>query len=75
MLLNCPHLWSDQWTNTLDGLLSVMERFCAPGMSPREWGQRVRWTSGDATLERIAFIDWKDKVYFAFQVDDFFLAL
>jgi len=75
MLLECAHLWGVKWTNTLTKMLSVLERLSAPGISPFEWKKMVRWTSGDATLERIAFIDWKGKRFFSFRVDAFFGAL
>ena len=57
MLLECIHLRGVQWTNTLTKMLSVLHRLSAPGVSPFEWKKMVLWTSGDATLERIAFID------------------
>ena len=56
-------------------MMGPLERLAAPGFTPKDWQTKVRWTSGDATLKRIAFIDWKGRRYFSFEVDKFFSAL
>ena len=45
--------WATRFTNSWTGALTTAERLALPGAAAR-----VVWITGDATLERIACIDW-----------------
>lgn len=69
-LFGCPEAWGATWTSSFDKMLLPHERIALP------WAREdIIWTSGDATLERMAFIDWKNKTYFSVDLVPFFHAL
>jgi len=70
VLLCRPELWGRSFTNTLNGMLTLPERLTLPGE-----GENVVWTSGDATLERMGFVDWTGKSFFTVPLRPFFHAL
>ena len=45
--------WATRFSNSLTGALTTSERLALPGAAAR-----VVWVTGDATLERIACVDW-----------------
>ena len=49
--------WATRFPNYLTGALTTSERLALPGAAAR-----VVWVTGDATLERIACIDWTHRI-------------
>ena len=64
LLVDNRLVWESRFTHPLTEALSVAEAmaFCK---------ENVIWTSGDATLEKVAAIDWKAKKAFAADVSSF----
>lgn len=54
LLFGEPDLWKNTFNSSFQGMLTLRERMGLPK-------QRMRWTSGDTTLERIGAIDWGDQ--------------
>ena len=53
VLVTARSQWATRFTNSLTGALTTAERLALPGAAAR-----VVWVTGDATLGRIACIDW-----------------
>ena len=49
--------WATRFSNSLTGALTTSERLALPGAAAR-----VAWVTGDATLERIACVDWTHRI-------------
>ncbi|OLQ15436.1 hypothetical protein AK812_SmicGene287 [Symbiodinium microadriaticum] len=54
------------FVSVFEKLLPIRERLALPGVTAR-----ARITGGDATLDRIGAVDWKDKVFHADKVDQY----
>ena len=57
VLVTARPQWATRFTNSLTGALTTSERLALPGAAAR-----VVWVTGDATLERIACIDWTHRI-------------
>ena len=62
--------WSSRFTGALPGVLTINERLALPG-----WRYRVIWVTGDATLQRIATVDWSNSKCAFHSVPDFMQSL
>ena len=58
--------WESQFTGSLAGTLSTREKMALPGSR-----LKVVWATGDATLERIATVDWTHRRAAMGSVNDF----
>ena len=56
MLVADPSQWETRFAGLLSGTLTIRERMALPGKRTR-----LVWVTGDATLERIATVDWTHK--------------
>ena len=57
VLVTARPQWATRFSNSLTGALTTSERLAPPGAAAR-----VVWVTGDATLERIACIDWTHRI-------------
>ena len=57
ILIARPELWDTQFCCGISAILSPAERLALPGAR-----ERVVWTGGDATPDRIGVVDWTLKV-------------
>ena len=56
VLISDPAQWEASFVGTMTGVLSANERLALPGRRCK-----VTWVTGDATLERIATVDWTNR--------------
>jgi len=61
--------WSSRFVGAMVGVLTVNERMAMPGCPG------VIWVTGDATLERIATVDWTSKRVDIHRLDEFWVPL
>ena len=52
-----PELWESQFTSGISGVLPPLERLSLPGAA-----ERVIWTGGDVTPDRIGVANWTSKL-------------
>ena len=57
VLIADPAQWEASFVGSFSGVLSVNERLALPGRKVR-----VVWVTGDATLERLATVDWTHRL-------------
>ena len=65
-----PQLWEGNFTGGLQTTLSLAEQLALPGAN-----EKLTWTGGDATMERVGVADWDAKVYGHVTVSEVFAPL
>ena len=70
MLVSSRTQWATRFSHALTGALTPAERLALPGAAAS-----VVWVTGDATLERIACVDWTNRTALVDTVQPYFSAL